>query len=176
VGSGIGAVKLPNVVYLITFACYGAHLHGDESGSVDRTHNLPGGRMLGAEPTRLAAEAHLMTQPIYAMDQLRREVVLASIVERYAQREWSLLSAHVRENHVHVVVAGEIAPERVMNDLKAYASRLLNRKGLDTPDRKRWARHGSTRWLRNRGSVTAAIRYVVEKQGEPMAVFVADDL
>jgi len=36
------------VIYLITFACYGAHLHGDESGSVDRKHNLPGGRMLGA--------------------------------------------------------------------------------------------------------------------------------
>ena len=102
------------MIYLITFACYGAHLHGDESGSVDRKHNLPGGRMLGAEPTRLAAEAHLMTQPTYPMDQPRREVVLASIVERCAERGWSLLAAHVRENHVHVVVGAEIAPERIM--------------------------------------------------------------
>jgi len=45
-------------------------------------------------------------------------------------------------------------------------------EGFDTPDRKRWARHGSTRWLHGRDSVTAAIRYVVEKQGEAMAVFV----
>ena len=174
--SRLGAAKLPYVIYLITFACYGAHLHGDESGSVDRAHNLPGGRMLGAEPTRLAAEAHLMTQPIYAMDQPRREVVLASIVERCTKRGWGLLAAHVRENHVHIVAAADVAPERVMNDLKSYASRLLNLKGLDAPERKRWARHGSTRWLHNRDSVTAAIRYVVQKQGEAMAVFVADDL
>jgi len=36
----------------------------------------------------------------------------------------------------------------VMNDFKAYASRWRNRMGLDGPNRKRWARHGSTRWLR----------------------------
>ena len=117
-----------------------------------------------------------MTQPTYAMDQPRREVVLASIVDRCTERGWSLLTAHVRENHVHVVIAADVAPERIMNDLKSYASRLLNRRGLDTPDRKRWARHGSTRWLYGRDNVAAAIRYVVEKQGEPMAVFVADDL
>jgi len=26
--------------YLITFACYGAHIHGEEAGSVDQCHNL----------------------------------------------------------------------------------------------------------------------------------------
>ena len=58
-----------------------------------------------------------------------------------------------------------------MNDLKAYASRCLNRKGLDEPARKRWARHGSTRWLWKRENVSAAIRYVVDEQGDPRAVF-----
>ncbi len=60
-----------------------------------------------------------------------------------------------------------------MNDLKAYSSRRLNQLGFDEPDRKRWARHGSTRWLWNRESVLAAIRYVVDKQGEKMAVYEA---
>jgi hypothetical protein len=27
------------MTYLITFFCYGAHLHGDERGTVDRHHN-----------------------------------------------------------------------------------------------------------------------------------------
>ena len=58
-----------------------------------------------------------------------------------------------------------------MNDLKSYASRCLNRLGLDEPTRKRWARHGSTRWLWKPESVSAAIRYVVAEQGDPMAVF-----
>jgi hypothetical protein len=34
-----------------------------------------------------------------------------------------------------------------MNDMKSYASRRLNQLGLDEPARRRWARHGSTRWL-----------------------------
>ncbi len=58
-----------------------------------------------------------------------------------------------------------------MNDLKSYASRCLNRKGYDKPGRKRWARHGSTRWLWKPSHVAAAIHYVIHEQGEPMAVF-----
>ena len=67
----------------------------------------------------------------------------------------------------------DAAPEKVMNELKTYASRCLNRIGVDKIGRKRWARHGSTRWLWDRKSVSAAIRYVVYEQGEPMAVFEA---
>jgi hypothetical protein len=35
------------------------------------------------------------------------------------------------------------------------------------------ARHGSTRWLWKPENVTAAIRYVVDQQGDSMAVFEA---
>jgi REP element-mobilizing transposase RayT len=76
-----------------------------------------------------------------------------------------------RSNHVHLVVNTEVRPERVMNDLKSYASRCLNQQRTDEPCRKRWARHGSTRWLWNPEHVSAAIRYVVEEQGAPVAVF-----
>jgi REP element-mobilizing transposase RayT len=88
-------------------------------------------------------------------------------------REWNLLAAHVRTTHVHVVVEADVAPEKILSDLKSYASRGLNRLGKDASDRKRWARHGSTRWLWKDKDVKDAIRYVVEGQGEPMAVFVA---
>ena len=84
------------------------------------------------------------------------------------------LAAQARTNHVHIVVEAEDRPERVMNDLKSYASRCLNRRGLDEPARKRWARHGSTRWLWKPENVSAAIRYVVDGQGDPMAVFEAE--
>jgi REP element-mobilizing transposase RayT len=76
-------------------------------------------------------------------------------------RGWSLLAAHVRSNHVHTVVEAEVPPERVMGDFKAYASRRLNRMSLDAPNRKRWARHGSTRWLWQPQHVSAAMQYVV---------------
>ena len=57
-----------------------------------------------------------------------------------------------------------------MNDFKAYASRCLNRMRLDEPDRKRWARHGSTRWLWKPQYVSAAMQYVLAQQGEAMSV------
>jgi hypothetical protein len=60
-----------------------------------------------------------------------------------------------------------------MRDFKAYASRALNR--IEGP-RRRWARHGSTRWLWRDQDVRRAIRYIVEEQGEPMAVFVGTRL
>ena len=163
------------MTYLITFACYGAHLHGDQAGSVDRLHNQPGTRAIESDAGRVRLERSLMDQPLYTMNHARREAVLAGLVERASQRGWKLLAAHVRANHVHVVIVADAVPERILNDLKAYASRFLNRLGLDTPDRKRWARHGSTRWLAATESVVAAIRYVIEKQGDPMAVYVAPD-
>ena len=93
-----------------------------------------------------------------------------------AHRDWNLLAAHVRSNHVHVVVEAEIRPERIMNEFKSYASRELNRLGIDELDRKRWSRHGSTRWLWTDDDVKQALQYVVDEQGEPMALFVAKEL
>jgi REP element-mobilizing transposase RayT len=91
-------------------------------------------------------------------------------------RGWSLLAAHVRSTHVHTVVDAEVPPEQVMSTFKAYASRRLNRTGLDEPDRRRWAHHGSTRWRWNPEHVSAALQYVVDEQGEPMSVFAAQEL
>jgi REP element-mobilizing transposase RayT len=129
--------------------------------------------MIGVNPKRVLVERELMDQPPYGMDRIRREAVLGGLVERCSNRRWSLLAAHVRTNHVHIVVEADARPERIMNDLKSYASRCLNRSSLDEPNRKRWARHGSTRWLWEPRNVSAAIRYVVEEQGDPMAVYEA---
>jgi len=164
------------MTYLITFACYGAHLHGSESGSVDTAHNRPGTPVLGSNLPRVAFEVERMDQPPYHLDHVRRDAVLEAIQEVCTHRGWNLLAAHVRSNHVHTVVESEAEPERVMNDFKAYASRHLNRMGLDTPNRKRWARHGSTRWLWEPQQVSAAIQYVVSEQGDAMSVFESHEL
>jgi len=162
------------MTYFITFACHGCHLHGDADGSVDRKHNLYGSRLAEPNPERLAAELVLMDQSPYQMDEPRREAVLEAIIDRCQQADWHLLAVHVRSNHVHVVVEDRDKPEFVMTQLKSAASRRLNILGFDHPTRKRWARHGSTRRLVNDESVQRAISYVIEGQGQPMAVFEAD--
>ena len=162
--------------YFITFACYGAHLHGHESGSVDRQHNLVGSRLLEPDAERVMAEGRDMLQDPYVLDEVTRPVVLAAIQRHCAYRGWNLLAAHVRSNHVHIIVEAETRPERIMNEFKSYASRELNQLTSERPDRKRWARHGSTRWLWKDEDVMHALRYVSDEQGDPMALFVADRL
>jgi REP element-mobilizing transposase RayT len=115
-----------------------------------------------------------MNHSPYEMDSDQRAIVLKTLAEVCSHRRWSLLAAHVRTNHVHVIVEAEARPEKVMNDFKAYASRDLNRLDGSEPGRRRWASHGSTRWLWKDEDVREAIRYVVEEQGEPMAVFLGD--
>jgi REP element-mobilizing transposase RayT len=128
---------------------------------------------LEADPERELAEWSSMDQPAYEMDSERRAVVLRALVEVCSFRGWGLLAAHVRTNHLHVVVEAEVAPEKVMNDFKVSASRALCRvEGYAA--RRRWARHGSTRWLWKDRDVREAVRYVVEQQGEPMAVFLGE--
>jgi REP element-mobilizing transposase RayT len=160
--------------YFITFACYGTHLHGDESGIVDRNHNVFGSPFAEASPDRRAIKREQMDQPPFCLDQARRAAVLHALREVCQHRKWNLLATHVRTNHVHVVVESDVRPEMVMNAFKSYASRSLNLQGSDGPDRKRWARDGSTRWLRKDEAVKEAILYVVSGQGEPMEVYLEE--
>ena len=162
--------------YFITFACYGSHLHGDDKGSVDRSHNAPGNRLLEANPDRVEVMKQQMEQAPYLLDSVRRAIVLTTLHEVCRHRHWILWAAHVRTNHIHAIIEAAVPPETVMNTLKSYASRSLNRLKIGPPDRKRWARHGSTRWLWKDDDVQEAIRYVVYGQGDPMEVYLAEAL
>jgi REP element-mobilizing transposase RayT len=159
------------MTYLITFSCYGAHMHGADEGSVDRSHNLYGAPPAKPNPRRHAAELRLMDQAPYELDQPRREAVLEALIHRCKREGWGLLAAHVRTNHVHIVIRAEYSPEYVMTQLKSAVSRRLNELGFDDKARKRWARHGSTRTLFNQASVNEAIRYVLERQGALMSTY-----
>lgn len=62
-------------------------------------------------------------------------------------------------------------PSGAIRDFKAYASRALNGEGV----RRRWARGGNAGLLRDGRAVEAAIRYVADRQGPPMALYVAPE-
>ncbi len=116
--------------------------HGDDSGSVDRHHNLVGSRLWEPDGERAVAERRAMLQDPYLLDEVAHTVVLAAI----------------------------------MNEFRSYASRELNQLTSQRPDRKRWARHGSTRWLWKDEDVRQVLQYVIDEQGEPMALSVASEL
>ena len=79
--------------YLITFACYGCHLHGAGSGSVDTTHNVPGTPVRNEDWAPAAQEERRMDQPACHLDQTRGDAVLQAIQEVCGYRGWNLLAA-----------------------------------------------------------------------------------
>ncbi len=136
---------------------------------MDRLSNQPGTRILPLDEPRHKSEVALLREPAYSLAHQERLAVLQSIREVCEYRGRILVACHVRTTHVHVVVTSEAAGEKLMNDFKAYASRALNERG---PKRnKRWARHGSIRGIANREQLVKVIRYVVEGQGDAMAVW-----
>jgi REP element-mobilizing transposase RayT len=145
------------------------------SKAIDRDHNVPGSRLPGPRPKlRQHMDASLKQAP-YEMDQGERAIVLQAIGEVCRYKCWRLLAAHVRSNHVHTVVDADVAPEAVMNAFKSYASRALNLHAPSHYGRIRWARHGSTRYLWSPARVAAAVRYVLDKQGELMTCYQAHE-
>ena len=91
--------------------------------------------------------------------------MFADLVSGIAQH-WQILALSVRTNHVHVVVAGAaVPPERMMGQLKAWATRRLREAGCVSTNVRVWTHHGSTRYLWKERSVEAAIDYVTDQQG-----------
>ena len=112
-----------------------------------------------------------MNQDQYILDNDRAKTVLDSIIRTSFHRKWNLLALHIRSTHVHVVIQALDRPEKIMNDHKSYASRALNQAGFENSDRKRWTRHGSTRYLWKAEDVENTIQYVLHEQGDQMAVY-----
>ena len=79
-----------------------------------------------------------------------------------------LHAAHVRSNHVHLVVTAAGRPERILNEFKTAVSRRLNKAFPAERNRTRWTRHGSTRYLWTEEAVAEKVHYVLEGQGEPL--------
>ena len=158
--------------YHITYTCYGTRLHGSQKGSVHRSRNIYGTPTLKPNPYREKYEFLSMNQPPYSLDAPKREIVFRAIIEVCEYRKWDLIVLHVRTTHVHAMVSAITEPDKIIRDFKAYSSRALNEAGLDSKDRKRWTRHGSTEFLWNEVDMEYVFNYIVHMQGEPMMLYV----
>jgi REP element-mobilizing transposase RayT len=159
------------LAYFITFTCYGTWLHGEKPTSVDRFTNTPGCDFLSFDKHKLNFVKKRMAETPYFLDETRRQIVLQAILEVCKYREWVLLAAHVRSNHVHLVIHAITTPEHILSSVKSYASRHLNQTKFDRCRVNRWTHHGSTRYLWTEAEIEATVHYVVNEQGLPMAVF-----
>ena len=121
------------LAYFITFHTYGTWLPGDPRGSVDAHHRIAGTPCVGLSEGRKAASARRLAHPPVELCPEERTLVLRTTQEVCRHRGWVLHAANIRVNHVHAVLRAEPSPERVMNDLKAWATRRVIEAGLRPP-------------------------------------------
>ena len=152
----------------LTFTTYGTWLHGDERGSVDHATASFDAPVLNPNPMRHAAmRRNLEGQPVVLGARLRSEIE-AAIRQTCDAKGWTLEAINVRTNHVHVVVAAMVVPERLLTTLKAWATRRCREAGLIGPREKLWTRHGSTRYLWTERDIETACEYVLYGQGDDL--------
>jgi hypothetical protein len=158
------------IAYLITFTTYGTWLHGDKRGSVDKEHNRFGSAFVSPNSGLSKKERISLKNPPFALGKNERGVVLKAILQVCELRGWFAHVIHVRRSHVHIVVSGEVRPEKMLVDFKAYSTRALRKYNNDqTTIKKYWTRHGSTKYIWTKESLATTIKYVRDEQGKIMA-------
>ena len=153
------------LAYFLTWTCYGTWFHGDDRGSVDREHNRPGMPFLPADAPRAKSEVRRLKYPPVVLDDSARQTVTRTIQGHCELRRWDLHALNVRTNHVHVVVSvGEIAPEKVLGQLKAWTTRRLRESGYVAANAPAWTEDGSKKYLWMEKDIAGAVGYVSERQ------------
>jgi len=122
------------IAYLITFHTYGTWLHGDPRGSVDRHHNVYGTEIVRTNAGLRAAESSKLNPGAVTLTGPQRQSIRRTIDAVSDHLHWTFRAVNVRTNHVHVVVEADALPERVMNTIKAWATRRLRKEGLFPKD------------------------------------------
>ncbi len=163
-----------SLAYLITFRCYATWLPGDERGYVDRESNFYGTPYKRPSSDLSNQMNQFCRYPPFTLNEKLRQIVLSSLVETSQTLQWELHAAHVRTNHIHLIVSAPIPPEKVLSSLKRYCTRALNM--TEQKGQSRWSRHGSTRYLWCDRDIYFALHYVVHQQGEKMALYVSPAL
>lgn len=153
------------IAYFLTWTTHGTWLHGDGRLSVDRHRNQRGLSLIAPNPMQRSRNRVLVKGGPVMFSDAERRIVHKAIEECAEFRGWKILAMNVRTNHVHVVVqAPSHTPERVMNDFKTRATRILRERGLRPNEGRVWTQHGSTRWVNDEASLAAAIDYVLNQQ------------
>jgi len=151
--------------YLLTWHTFGRKLPHHERSLTARSPIQTDRPLLAAEPVLHRNPRVQAKRPRIHLNSQARSGVRQAIRAVVAHRKWQLYAMHVRTNHVHVVVAGNAEPERMLHDFKTWSTQRITDAGYWPRGEKTWSRHGNTRLLWDEEEVTSAVDYVLNGQG-----------
>ena len=160
------------LAYFITFTTYGTWLHGDKRGSVIVRNGMS--EKLDECLCLYDYQQRELKHPKVLLSQRHRQIVLDTILKHCSMRRWRLFAAHVRTNHVHVLVSTATADiQKVARELKAWATRKLREDGCEWS--RIWTDGGSTRYIYSIEKLNEKVKYVVFEQGDMMEHYLAEE-
>ena len=156
------------LAYFITFTTYGTWLHGDERGSIIKkegtTFSLPTQECLNHH------EHHkLKTSPLL-LNASKRKIILDVIIKHCNIRDWKLFAAHIRSNHVHIVVKSNKSIDETASEFKSWGTRMLRKDGIK--NHTAWTSGSSKKYIFKEAKLREKIQYVVYEQGEMMQYYI----
>ncbi len=161
----------PPIAYFITFETFGTRVPGDKRGSVDRRHNEFGTVSIKPNVYLEQSAKKSQTEEKLILNSDAQQIVLQAIIDICKDNHWNLHAAHVRTNHIHMVAEGRHKPEIIMTRIKSKATKYLKKSHLKIQRKDYWARHGSTKYLYDFENYYRAMRYTIERQGKPLALY-----
>ena len=121
------------LAFSLTWTTYGAWLHGDPRGSMDRHSTGLPSEAVETNRARARYERSLMTGKPVVLDARSRPIVDTAIRALCERRSWHLSALNVRTNHVHALVAVSFDPALVMQQCKAAGALALVEAGVLAP-------------------------------------------
>jgi REP element-mobilizing transposase RayT len=155
----------PPIAYHLTFTTYGTWLHGDARGSVNRKATSQRDQFIAPDPVRNELMRERLIHPTVLLDARARRIVREAIEDYCRFKAWRLMALNVRTNHVHAVVGADESPSKMLNAIKARATRMLRAGGAFEAGRPVWTERGNKGRLLTPEAVTGAIGYVLSGQG-----------
>jgi len=146
------------LAYHITWTTYGTWLPGDLRGWVKEGE--PGIQVPNPEREEMARRR--MVADAVTLDEQQRKLVEDTVRKHCRIRGWLLHVVRALTNHVHVVVAADLDPEKVRDQFKAWCTRRLSEQAAHR--RTWWTEKGWTKWIEKEEYLENAIRYVLEGQ------------
>ncbi len=174
--------------WLLTNTTYGTWLPGDPRGSVTSVrdqracdtphshrfeHDLFGEPWEDSLPGLYRSAAERMSGPPILLSAAQAATILNQFQETAEIRGWILHAVAIMQNHFHLIVqhTGDERAQKLLSDLKAYASRALNREYGRPISKTWWTTNGSKRLLKTDDYWHNACNYVLYKQEFPLVVW-----
>ena len=147
------------LAYFITWTTYGTWLPGDaRAWKKWRAGHQPPQPRLEAWCQTLMKERALTLSPA---QRLRIE----DVCRQHADiRNWQMHAMSVRSNHVHLVVSAAADPQKVRDQFKANATRVLRQPPHAIEQEHIWTRGGDIEFIDRESDLALVALYVTEAQ------------